>query len=112
VLTQLKKRPDGTFVPILTLKSELEDIAKAIGFKIFQDADDLGPMRSAYLRTSRGNVFMLFAYALRSAPKCFCDLGILTGLKRPSQVLEDILSELRFDKRDVLPRDVRYKEIA
>lgn len=112
MVTQLDKRPDGTLVPMLTLRSEIEDIAAAIGFKIYHEADDLGPMRCAYLKTARGNVFMLFAYAFRTTPKGYCDLAILSGLKKPSAVVEDILNELRFDKRDVLPRDVRYKEIA
>jgi hypothetical protein len=69
-------------------------------------------MRCAYLKTGRGNVFMLFAYAFRSTPRGYCDLAILSGLKKPNLVIEDILGELRFDKRDILPRDVKYKEIA
>jgi hypothetical protein len=97
---------------MLTLKSELDDIASAVGFKVYQDSDDLGPMRCAYLKTGRGNVFMLFAYAFRSTPKGYCDLAIPAGLKKPNLVIEDVLSELRFDKRDVFPRDVKYKEIA
>ncbi|HEY5828809.1 MAG: hypothetical protein ACAH24_14540 [Hyphomicrobiaceae bacterium] len=112
MITQLDRRPDGTFVPMLTLKSELEDIASAVGFKVYQDSDDLGPMRCAYLKTGRGNAFMLFAYAFRSTPKGYCDLAIPAGLKKPNLAIDDILRELRFDKRDTLPRDVKYKEIA
>ena len=112
MLKQLDHRPDGNFVPVQTLRRDLDTLAKAFHLQVHKEKDDLGSIRCAYLETTRKSKFVLFAYAHRAAPKGFVEVGILSGLKDPDTIVKDVHKELRVDKSDVLPRDVRYREIA
>ena len=112
-MKQLSTKPaDVTFVPMLTVERDIDALAKSGRFKIFQDEDDLGPIKCAYLETSKGNVFVVFAYVYRSVPKAMTDIAIPSGLKTTADVLRDITRELGLKETEVTPRDVRYDEVA
>jgi len=112
VLKQLDSRPEGNFVPVATLRRELDALAKEFRFKVHREKDDLGSLRCAYLETSAKSRFVLFAYTHRTAPRGYVEVGILSGLEDPGGTVKDVLKELRVARSDVLTRDMRYREIA
>ena len=106
MITQLREKPQNPFVPVATVLRDIDAFAQQFSFKINHDTDDLGPMKCAYLQTGRGNVFVLFGYALRSSPPMKVDLGIVTESNDLDGVLRDIKRELRLTKKDVVLREL------
>lgn len=112
MLKQIDKPAAITFIPVISVGRDLDELAKEFKWKVFQDQDDLGPMRCAYLETKAGTKFVVFQYAYRSSPKGIVDIAIPSGLDNLQVAIRDIVESLKLGDDDFAVREVRYEDVA
>jgi hypothetical protein len=107
------KQPDGPvphdipFVPVLSLRRNLEALAQDRGFRIESGLDDLDEYKVVYLQLEDHCEFLLARY--RGSPREMVDLYIPTGRADYRRCLEDILNELGVARSDVVEWEVEYE---
>jgi hypothetical protein len=107
------KQPDGpvpydiSFLPVLSLRRNLEALARDFGFRIESGLDDLDEYKVVYLQLENGCKFLLMRY--RGSPDDLLDIYIPAGRSDYRRCLGDILTELGAAKSEVIERQVEYE---
>jgi hypothetical protein len=88
------------------LRRNLDKLAAQFGFTVEDDADDLGPVRCAYLETESGNRFLLRRYS--SYPEEVVDLFIPSRLPDHEKTVDAIIDELKVARDEIIPTEGAY----
>jgi hypothetical protein len=94
------------FVPVGALRRNLDKLAAQFGFAVADDADDLGPVRCAYLETETGDRFLLRRYS--SYPEEVVDLFIPSRLPDHEKAVDAIIDELKVGRDEIIPTEGSY----
>ena len=98
---------DVSFIPVLSLRQNLEALAGQFGFPLQQGQDDLDEYKVAYLQLENGCKFLLMRY--RGSPDDMIDIYIPAGQSDHHRCLDDILKELGAVKSDVIEWEGEYE---
>ena len=94
-----------TFVPVLTIKRDIHDLASILSVGIEKGEDDLDSYDIAFVHLDT-NVFCLVHY--RGTGKGMTEVGIPPKLPDYHLFVEQVIHALRIDKADVILREVNY----
>lgn len=95
---------DVSFVPVLTIRRDIDKLAREFGFSVQEGQDDLDKYKVVHLVTDAGCKFLLVQY--RGSGSGIVDIFLPPKLADYRQCLGDILHELGVDKADAIDREV------
>ena len=94
-----------SFVPVLTVKRDIRDLALRLHVAVEKGEDDFDSYDIAFAHLG-ANVFCLVHY--RGAGEGLTEVGIPPGLADHLLFIEQVIHALRIDRSDVLLREFDY----
>jgi hypothetical protein len=107
-MRQIRRHPEpnDNFVPVVSLRSRLDDLAYRYKWSPQHGADDLDEYDEVLVEYGRGKKFLLHRYA--GSPE-MVDLYIPARMPDYKSFLEDIVAALQIARSDVIERQFAYE---